>query len=51
MEIISKFDLLDVSEEAELLTKRILADGAIPPREVRDPAHICVASVNMRIIY
>lgn len=46
MEIISKFDVLDVSEEAELLTKRIVADGAIPPREVLDAVHIAVASVN-----
>lgn len=46
MEIISKFAALDVTEEAELLTKRILTEGAIPPREVRDAAHIAVASVN-----
>ena len=46
MEIISDFDILEVNEESELLTKRILADGAIPPREVRDAAHIAVTSVN-----
>ena len=46
MEIINNFGILDVSDEAELLTKRILDDGAIPPREVRDAAHIAVASVN-----
>ena len=46
MEIVSKFAVLDVTEEAEKLTKLILTDGAIPPQEVRDAAHIAVAAVN-----
>ena len=46
MEIISNFAVLDVTEGAEQLTKLILAEGAIPPQEVRDAAHIAVAAVN-----
>ena len=46
MEIISNFAVLDVTEKAEQLTKLILAEGAIPPQEVRDAAHIAVAAVN-----
>src|SRR3990172_6647318 len=46
MEIISAFPVLEVTEEAELLTRAILASGAIPPRAVRDAAHIAVAAVN-----
>lgn len=46
MEIVSKFAVLDVTEEAEKLTKLILTDGAIPSQEVRDAAHIAVAAVN-----
>ena len=46
MEIINAFPVLEVTEEAELLTKAILASEAIPPRAVRDAAHIAVVSVN-----
>jgi predicted nucleic acid-binding protein len=46
IEIISKFAVLDVTEEAEQLTMLILTEGAIPPHEVRDAAHIAVAAVN-----
>lgn len=46
MEIINVFPVLEVTEEAELLTRAILASGAIPPRAVRDAAHIAVATVN-----
>lgn len=46
MEIINVFPALEVPEAAELLTSAILASGAIPPRGVRDAAHIAVAAVN-----
>ena len=46
MEKISAFLVLEVTEEAELLTRSILADGAIPAHAVRDAAHIAVAAVN-----
>ena len=34
------------TEAAESLTNAILASGVIPPRAVRDAAHIAVATVN-----
>lgn len=46
MEIIDDFPVLEVTEEAELMTRAILASGAIPARAVRDAAHIAVAAVN-----
>jgi hypothetical protein len=46
MEIINAFPVLEVPEAAELLTSAILSGGAIPPRAVRDAAHIAVAAVN-----
>ncbi len=46
MEIINAFPVLEVTDEAELLTRAIVASGAIPPRAVRDAAHIAVAAVN-----
>ena len=46
MEIVSAFPVLEVTEEAELLTRAILASGTIPPRAVRDAAHVAVAAVN-----
>ncbi len=46
VEIINAFPVLEVPEAAELLTSAILASGAIPPRAVRDAAHIAVAAVN-----
>lgn len=46
MEKISAFPVLEVTEKAESLTRSILAGGTIPPRFVRDAAHIAVAAVN-----
>jgi predicted nucleic acid-binding protein len=46
MEIIDMFPVLEVTEEAELLAKAILDSGAIPPRAVRDAAHIAVAAIH-----
>lgn len=46
IDIVNTFPVLEVTEEAELLTRAILAGGAIPPQTVRDAAHIAVAAVN-----
>lgn len=46
MDTISAFPVLEVTEDAELLARAILDSGAIPPRAVRDAAHIAVAAVN-----
>lgn len=46
MDTISTFSVLEVTEDAELLARAILDSGAIPPRAVRDAAHIAVAAVN-----
>ena len=43
---ISSLPVLEVTEEAESLTTAILSSGAVPPRAVRDAAHIAVAAVN-----
>ena len=44
--IIDIFPVLEVTEDAELLAKAILAGGGIPSRAVRDAAHIAVAAVH-----
>lgn len=46
MEMVNDFPVLEVTEDAELLTRAILASHAISPRAVRDAAHIAVAAVN-----
>jgi hypothetical protein len=46
MEKTSEFPVLEVTDEAEFLTRSILESGAIPPHAVRDAAHIAVAAVN-----
>ncbi len=46
MNVINDLPVLEVTEEAELLTEAILASGVIPRRAVRDAAHVAVASVN-----
>jgi hypothetical protein len=46
MEIINAFPVLEVPEATELLTSAILTSRAIPPRAVRDAAHIAVAAVH-----
>ena len=46
IEKINECPVLEVTYEAELLTRSILESGAIPPRAVRDAAHIAVAAVN-----
>jgi len=44
--IIDTFPILEVTEDAEILAKAILAGGAIPSRAIRDAAHIAVAAVH-----
>ena len=44
--VISGLPVLEVSEEAELLTQAILSTGVIPDRAIRDAAHIAVAAVH-----
>lgn len=46
MQVIGDFGVLEVTEEAESLAAAILAAGVIPPRAVRDAAHIAVATVS-----
>jgi len=38
--------VLEITQEVESLTQAILSSGVIPPRAVRDAAHIAVATVN-----
>jgi len=45
--IISDMAALEVTEEAESLTQAILAGGILPPRAVRDAAHVAVAAVHV----
>jgi len=44
--IIDELMLLDLTEEANTLTKAILNIGVIPQKAVRDAAHIAVATVH-----
>ena len=43
---IASLPVLDVTKDAESLAKAILAAGVIPPKAVRDAAHVAVASVH-----
>jgi predicted nucleic acid-binding protein len=44
--LVKGLPVLEATEQAEILTVAILADGAIPKRAVRDAAHIAVAAVH-----
>ncbi len=44
--LIEGLPALEVTEETESLARAILTSGAIPPRGVRDAAHVAVAAVN-----
>jgi hypothetical protein len=44
--VIAELSMLEVTEDAESLTQAILSRGVLPPRAVRDAAHIAVASVH-----
>jgi len=50
LDIIRGFPVLEVTESAESLAQAIVSAGVIPPRAVRDAAHIAVAAVH-RIDY
>ncbi len=44
--IISGLSALEITVDAESLTQAILAEGVLPPRAVRDAAHVAVATVH-----
>ncbi len=46
MTVMADLPVLEVTEEAESLARAILSSGAIPPRAVRDAAHVAVAAVH-----
>ena len=46
LRVIGDLSALEVTDEVESLTQAVLASGAIPPRAVRDAAHIAVAAVH-----
>jgi predicted nucleic acid-binding protein len=46
MTVIANLPVLEVTQDAESLTHAILAIGVIPPRALRDAAHIAVAAVH-----
>jgi predicted nucleic acid-binding protein len=46
LEVIGDLPVLEVTEDAEVLTQAILSSGVIPSRAVRDAAHIAVAAVH-----
>jgi hypothetical protein len=43
---LAEFQVLSATEEAQLLTKRILATGLIPPGVATDAAHIGIAAAH-----
>jgi predicted nucleic acid-binding protein len=46
LDVIRDLPVLEVTESAEALAQAIIASGVIPPRAVRDAAHIAVAAVH-----
>lgn len=44
--VIGDLSVLEVTEDVEPLSWVILSSGVIPPRAVRDAAHVAVAAVN-----
>ena len=46
IEQIQGLSVLEITEEAEYLARKIVEAGAIPYRAVRDAAHIAIATVN-----
>jgi len=46
IEIVDMFPVLEVTEESEVLAKAILSSKAIPPKAIRDAAHIAVATIH-----
>lgn len=50
LDLIQDLPVLEATKSSESLAQAIIASGAIPPRAVRDAAHIAVAAVH-RIDY
>lgn len=46
LELMSDLALLDLTDDAQALTKDILQSGALPPHADRDAAHISLATVH-----
>jgi len=46
LEVIRPLPLLEVTESVQSLAQAIVASGVIPPRAVRDAAHIATAAVH-----
>ena len=46
LDVIRDLPVLEVTKSAESLAQAIIASGVIPPRAVRDAAHIAVAAVH-----
>jgi len=46
LDVINDLPVLEVTKSAEALAQAIIASGVIPPRAVRDAAHIAVAAVH-----
>jgi hypothetical protein len=46
LNIIRDLPVLEVTKSAETLARAIIASGVIPPRAVRDAAHVAVAAVH-----
>jgi len=44
--VIGHLQVLEVAEESESLAQAIMSSGLLPPRAVRDAAHIAVAAVQ-----
>ena len=44
--VIGNMQVLEVTEDDESLAQAILSTGVLPPRALRDAAHIAVAAVN-----
>ncbi len=44
--VLGDLPVLEITQEVESLSQAILSSGVIPPRAVRDAAHIAVATVN-----
>lgn len=46
LELVSQITLLDLTHDAESLTKDIICAGVLPPEANRDAAHIALATVH-----
>lgn len=46
LELMANMNLLDLTDEAKALTKKVLASGLLPATADRDAAHIALATVH-----